>query len=103
MKSGESRAEANRRIRKEAVYEQLKNAGLLTQVIEDANKLADLEIKLDSIEATRIKAATDIRLKLLNKYIPDLKSTELTGDPEAPLEIRGGITFQGVKSPKGKK
>jgi hypothetical protein len=35
---------------------------------------------MESTELQALKASADLRLKLINKYLPDLKSQELTGE-----------------------
>ena len=56
---------------------------LIVDIIGNDNltveKLEDLNTPLDQGEVARIKAATDTRVKLLDKYLPSLKATELTG------------------------
>lgn len=86
-RSGESRAEQNRRIRKEALIEQLRNKGLCQQVIETCEKLADLNIDLSSAEIQRLKAANDGRLALVKKYLPDAKAIEITGEDGEAIKI----------------
>jgi hypothetical protein len=44
-------------------------------------------MEYDSLWVQRLKAAADLRLKLMAKYIPDLKSTELTGPEGGDLVI----------------
>ncbi len=89
MSRGISRADANKAIRQEALREQLANKGLLQKVIEDAEKIANLDEELDHLEVTRLKAAADLRLKVINKYLPDLKSAE--------LEVKGAIEHNHTK------
>ena len=86
-KSGESRAEANRRIRQEALREQLAAKGLIQHVLEISDKLADLDEELDSNQVNRLKSSADIKAKLINKYLPDLKAMELTGEDGGPLKV----------------
>lgn len=86
-KSGESVPQANRRIRQEALREQL-SAGLHhQQVLVSIEKIADLDEELDAHQINRLKIAMEARLKLMNKYLPDLKATEISG-PDG-----GGITI----------
>ena len=35
---------------------------------------------MEANELTAIKYATDARLRLINKYLPELKATEMTGE-----------------------
>jgi len=87
---GVNRAEENRRIRQEGLREQLSNKGLLQQVLESTTKLANLSEELDALQIQRLRAANETRLKLINKYLPDLKQvdTSITGEDGGPLEIR---------------
>lgn len=97
---GLSAADRNRRIRQDALREQLSNKGLLQQVIEISDKLADLtnhpDIPIEHVN--RYKIAMDVKLKMVNKYLPDLKQTELIGDPDQPIEHRHSVwNLVGVK------
>jgi len=96
--SGLSAADRNRRIRQEALREQLSNKGLVQKVIEINEKMADLDKELLPEHVARLKIAMDVNLKLVSKYLPDLKQTELIGDPEQPVEHKhtATITFVGV-------
>lgn len=92
----ETRAQSNRRIRQEALREQLAEQCRVQHILEDIKKLDELSgLKLDDFEsaedyiaehsvakdkASIIKIAMDGRLKLLNKYLPDLKSVEVVDE-----------------------
>lgn len=80
LRSGESRAESNRRIRKEALREQLKAQGHIQHLIDNTNKLQDLGKDLDQQQVQRLKAANDTHKFVINKYIPDLKSIEVVDE-----------------------
>lgn len=75
--SGKSRANENKRIRQEALREQLANQGHVQHVNDIAEKLRDLHTQLEPNDVTRLKAAADIKLKLINKYLPDVKMQEI--------------------------
>lgn len=79
-------AAKNKRIRQEALRDQLSNGGHVQHVVEIARKLNDEHLSLESTHISALKAAADIKLKLINKYIPDLKSIELSQDPDNPIE-----------------
>lgn len=86
--SGVSRANANRAIRQEALRESLAAGGHLQHVVDMTQKLADLDdSELDALEVTRLRAAIDAKLRLVAKYLPDLKSMELTGPDGEQLEV----------------
>ncbi len=87
--SGVTRAAQNKKIRQDALREQLANKGLCQKVIEDSEKLADLDGKikesnrsLDTAQIQRLKAANDARLALIKKYLPDLSAVHQTNSDE---------------------
>jgi len=73
--------------------ELLSKQKLVEKVIDISNKLEDLKNDLDPVQTQRLRAAADIKAKLINKYLPDLKSVEVTGDPDNPLEHSISISF----------
>ncbi len=83
-KSGETPAQAKRRIRQEALRDQLSTQGHLQHVLDLLDKLADLNNELESNEIKRLETVINTKLKLINKYLPDEKYIELTQgtDPE---------------------
>lgn len=70
----------NRAIRQEALREQLSKQKHVEQVIKNIKKLEKEGAAMETSELSALKTAIDSRLKLVNKYLPDLKSTELTGE-----------------------
>ena len=86
MRVGQTRAQAIRETKREEVLESLKNRGLIQQVIESADKLADLKEVLDAIDVQRLKASNDARLSLIRKYLPDTKAVESTHRIEQSAE-----------------
>jgi len=83
--SGNSRAAQNKKIRQEALREQLSSQKHVEHVIDIAKKLSDPNNEMESTDIQRYKAAADIKLKLINKYLPDLKAVELSTDEDNPL------------------
>lgn len=81
-------AAKNRRIRQEALRDYLESRGLVEHVIDLADKIGDETNGLAPEMVARFKISIDTRLKLINKYLPDLKSTEITGDPDSPLHFK---------------
>lgn len=77
---GATVAAKNKKVREEALREQLRQKGLHTQVIEIADKLNDQYLSLETSQVTALKASADLKMKLINKYMPDLKAQELTGE-----------------------
>jgi hypothetical protein len=80
-------AAKNKKVREEALREQLRQKGLHTQVINIAEKLEKQHLELESSAIQALKASADLKMRLINKYMPDVKSVELSTDPESPLEF----------------
>ena len=89
--SGLSAADRNRRLRQEALREQLSNYKLVEKVVDINDKIQDLGQDLPPEHVARLKIAMDVNLKLINKYLPDLKQTELIGDPDQPIEHKHSV------------
>ena len=85
---GTTASNKNRAIRQEALREQLSNQGHVQHVTDIAKKLTDLENDLDSTQVQRLKSAADIKLKLIGKYLGDVKAIELSGDGGGDLVIK---------------
>jgi len=77
----ETVANKNRRIRQDALREQLSKGKHVDHVIEIARKLSEPNAALEATDIQRYKAAADIKLKLINKYLSDVKQAdiEITG------------------------
>ena len=100
-KDKDSRNLATRR-RQEAraeVIKKLQAMGLVQQVLADAEKLADEALSMDAVMVSRIGKANDLRLKLINKWLPDCKAVELTG--EDGEDIRLDVIHRVIVDPKG--
>lgn len=82
---GATVAAKNKSIREQALRDQLQQKGLHTHVINIAKKLEDEHLKLKTSHIAALKASADIRMKLINKYMPDLKAVEHSQDPENPI------------------
>ena len=86
-KDSKTAVHRNRAIRQEALREQLSQQGHEQYISEIITNLSDPELEYDGLWVQRLKAAADLRLKLMAKYIPDLKSQELTGPEGGDLVI----------------
>ena len=82
-----TRAQLNRKIRQDALRDELSSRGLLQQALDAIDRISDLDSELDSEKVNRLKIANEQRLKLINKYLPDLKAVEISGDEDNPLTI----------------
>ena len=78
----------NRRVRQEALREQLSNQGHLQHVIDITDKLKDESKQIDSQMVNRYKVVIDTKLKLIDKYIPSLKAVEHSGEGGEDLVIK---------------
>lgn len=90
----ETVASRNKKIRKEALRDQLSAQGHVQHVIDIAEKLHKGHLELESSAIQALRAAADIKLKLIGKYLPDLKAIEHSTDPENPLEVTEVTTAQ---------
>ena len=70
----------NRRIRQEALREQLASQGHIQHVIEILDEVNDPDSEIDQNMLQRKKLVVDTKLKLINKYLPDLKSVEVVDE-----------------------
>lgn len=90
-------AAKNRAIRQEALREMLSKKCTVEQVLNNVKKMEEQGAQLEATELQALRAATDTRIKLLNKYLPDLKSTELTGEGGGDIGIDMFWTVEVVK------
>lgn len=87
MKDSATAKNKNRRIRQDALREQLSQGKHVEHIVEIAQKLSNEHIELDPTMVSRLKAAADIKCKLINKYLPDLKAVEVTGEDGEPINM----------------
>lgn len=92
--SGVSRAQANKAIRQEALRESLANKGLVQHVLDNVSKIQDLDSELEHNDVQRLKIASELQLKLINKYLPDVKQVEL----EANMNVSGEMKHELVRA-----
>jgi hypothetical protein len=76
---GKTRGQLNREIRQDAIREQLREQGHIQHVVECITQIQDVNTQLDVLSYQRLKTAAELRLKLVNKYLADLKSIEVSG------------------------
>lgn len=92
-------AAKNRTIRQDALREMLSKKCTVEQVLVNIKKMEEQGASMESVELQALRAATDTRVKLLNKYIPDLKSMELVGDGGGPIEVDQDWTVEFINAP----
>lgn len=78
-------AAKNKKVREQALRDQLSQKQLHTQVINIANKLDEQHLVLEATHISALKASAELKLKLINKYMPDLKAVEHSQDPDNPI------------------
>lgn len=88
-------AAKNRKIRQDSLREQISKRCTFQQVIDNVEKMEKQGAAMEGQELQALKAATDTRLKLLAKYIPDLKQTdiEITGEDGGPIQTDSVFEF----------
>ena len=82
-----TKAQLNRQMRQEGLRDFLAQQKLIEKVIEISNKLIEPEEEYDALDIQRMRTAAELNLKLTSKFLPDLKSTELTGPDGGDLVI----------------
>ncbi len=85
---GMTRAQMNKSVRQEALREQLRSQKHVEHVVDILEQIGDLDVDLDSAQVQRLKVVVDTKLKLITKYLPDLKSVEHSGDEDNPLQVQ---------------
>jgi len=82
-----TRAQLNRATRQAEMRKKIEASGYETHVANVVKKLLDPELEFDSIEVQRMKSAADLSIKMMAKFMPDMKSTEITGPDGGDLVI----------------
>jgi hypothetical protein len=84
-----TRAQSNRAIRQENLREWLSEKCTAQHFVDNLEKIEGLDPESDTFgnELAKYKTANEQRLKVMCKYLPDLKQTELTGDGGDELTI----------------
>ena len=65
-------AAKQRSMRQEQLRELISKKGLVQKVLDTAQKMDEQGSSLEANELQAMKASADIRLKLINKYLPDM-------------------------------
>jgi hypothetical protein len=82
-----TRAQLNRETRQAEMRKKIEASGYETYVHEVVKKLLNPELEFDAIDVQRMKSAADLSIKMMAKFMPDLKSTEITGPNGGDLVI----------------
>lgn len=84
---GVTRAQENKAIRQEALRDQLSNQGHLQHIVELHKELHDLATDLDPVQVQRLRAVLDSKHKLLDKYLPTEKPSEIVASVDGNIQI----------------
>lgn len=76
-----TRAHQNRKLRQDNLREWLSEKCTAQHFVDNLNKIENLDPESECFvnELNKYKTANDQRLKVMGKYLPDLKATEITG------------------------
>lgn len=85
-----TRAQENRAIRQEALREWLSNKCTAQHLVDNLEKIEKLDPSVDNFRNSldKYKVANEQRLKIMNKYLPDIKNVELANDGGGELTIK---------------
>ena len=75
-------------MRQEQLREKLSKGKHLDHVIDICSELADDTQVIDGLMLQRKKVVIETKLKLINKYLPDLKNVEVVGEGGGDLVIK---------------
>lgn len=80
----------NRQLRQDNLREWLSEKCTAQHLVENIEKIEELDPDSSTFvnELNQLKTANEQRLKVLNKYLPDLRSTEHTGEGGGELTVQ---------------
>lgn len=81
-------AQKRRALNQDELREFLSKQKHIEHVIKICGELDNEAIEMDAVTVNRKKTVIDTKLKLLNKYLPDLKAVEVTGEGGSELTIK---------------
>ena len=82
-------AQKNRAIRQGELREYLAARGGVSYVLDNIAKIEQLDVTSETFdkELTKHKVANEQRIRLLNKYLPDIKEEHIINDEAAPIVV----------------
>ena len=88
-KQGQTIKQANRDVRQETLREWLSQKCTAQHLVDNIQKIEALDDTSETFvnQLNKLKTANEQRLKVMNKYLPDLKSTEITGESGGAIMI----------------
>lgn len=95
-----TRAQENRAIRQEALREWLSEKCTAQHLIDNLNKIEQLDPADETFrnQLDKHKVANEQRLKIMNKYLPDVRTVELTGEAGEAIKVASSFEFVPVGS-----
>lgn len=83
------RAAQNRKLRQDNLREWLSEKCTAQHLIENIIKIEGLDPDSESFQnkLNKLKVANEQRIKVMNKYLPDLKAVELTGENGESIKV----------------
>ena len=84
-----TRAQHIKAERQESLRELLSSQGHLQHIVELHSKLIDAENKMDALMVQRVRIVIDSKHKLLDKYLPTEKPSDITAD----VNVNGGLVL----------
>jgi len=86
VKNGTKTSDIRRQERQDEMREKLRGYGLIQQIVDAIDKSQGVECDKEMLD--KLKFATETRLKLLNKILPDEKYVEISGTLETGVTVR---------------
>jgi len=85
----QTRAQQNRAIRQDELRKFISERGKVDYLIDCVEKIEKLDSQSETFsnDLAKYKTAAELRYKLLGKYLPELKSQEITGEGGGTLEV----------------
>ena len=82
-------AQKNRAIRQGELREYLAARGGVSYVLDNIEIIEELDVTSDTFdkELTKRKVANEQRIRLLNKYLPDIKEEHIINDEATPIVV----------------
>ena len=96
-------AHRQRALRQDALREWLSEKCTAQHLVDNLHKIESLEPESETFanELKKYQVANEQRLKIMNKYIPDLKLQEVTGPDGGAIEYDHSVVieFVGIEDP----
>jgi len=92
-----TRAQSNKKVRQEALREQLASQGHVQHVVDMIENLKAPPVEFTALDLQRNKLIIDTKLALIKKYLPDTKQVELTGEDGEDIKIDGKFVIEIVR------